>query len=84
MRIVKYHAQLQFSKLWIIVIYNNVIEKKHDCMKSFVVLTSAKLIRHFKNYYWCLLNMNWLQNVSNFIAIMHVVQKLREEHFWSS
>ena len=45
------------------------------------MLTSAKLIHHLKNYYWCLLNMNWFQNVPSFIAILHIVQKLQAGHF---
>ena len=35
--------------------------------------TPAKLIRHFKSYYWRRLSINWFQNVPSFITILHFI-----------
>ena len=35
-----------------------------------------------KNYYWCLLNINWFQYVPCSIVILHIGQNLRVVHFW--
>ena len=77
-----------------VVIYSNVIEKKHGYMKKCGIFAVHWCFAHinkidpsfcfFFKYYQCVLNMNWFENISSLIAIMHIVQKLQAENFWRS
>ena len=93
--IVKYHAQLQKGFGWSFVVLLPLQQCNRKKTRLYEKLMHFCSTRNFcwhqqnwpvtlKNYYLCLFNINWFQNVPSFIAIMHIVQKLQTGHFWHS
>ena len=96
-RIVKYHVQLKIWRLWRIIctFFYHLQQCNWKKTRVYEKFRHFRSTRNFcwyqqnwtvilKQYYWCLLNINWFQNVPSFIAILHIVQKLRGGHFWPS